>query len=118
MKRENRTTWLKRIERWRDSGLTAKEFAREIGVNENTLKNWGWRVAADERAAAKAGATKQGEIEPLRFVEVTTPAEPSPATMPLSTAEKLELVLASGMAVRVPSSFDAATLRRLLTVVG
>ena len=32
--------WSKRVERWRDSGLSAKDFANEIGVEPNQLKYW------------------------------------------------------------------------------
>ncbi len=39
MDRESRETWAKRVERWRDSGLTAKEFAAEMGINEQ-LAMW------------------------------------------------------------------------------
>lgn len=44
MTRENREVWAKRVERLADSGLTAKEFAAEIGVNVNTLAGWRWRI--------------------------------------------------------------------------
>jgi hypothetical protein len=37
MAREKREVWAKRVQRWADSRLTAKEFASETGVNENTL---------------------------------------------------------------------------------
>jgi hypothetical protein len=37
MARDTRTVGAKRVERLADSGLTAKEFAAEIGVNANTL---------------------------------------------------------------------------------
>jgi hypothetical protein len=32
MARERRDVWEKRVERWRESGLTAQEYAAEIGV--------------------------------------------------------------------------------------
>ena len=54
MARDTREVWAKRVERLADSGLTAKEFAAEIGVNANTLAGWRWRLAAKPgRAAAK-----------------------------------------------------------------
>jgi hypothetical protein len=30
-----------------ESGLTAKEFAREIGVNVHTLAGWKWRLTRE-----------------------------------------------------------------------
>lgn len=122
MKRESRAIWSKRVERWHDSGLSAKEFANETGVNENTLKNWGWRISAEKRAAegeAAAQHTPHVDVEAMHFVEVaaapTSEETPPPAATP---SDKLELVLASGMTVRVPANFEVAALRRLLTVVG
>ncbi len=105
MGRESREVWSKRVERWRDSGLSAKEFAAEVGVKESSLRTWGWRLKAKraERKAATAG-------ESLQWVEVAVPAP--------QEAEKLELVTASGMIVRVPAGFDIEALQRLLSVVG
>jgi orotate phosphoribosyltransferase-like protein len=37
MARTTPTEWAKRVERWRDSGLAAKEFASEINVSAGTL---------------------------------------------------------------------------------
>jgi hypothetical protein len=44
--RESRDVWLKRVERWRESGLRANEFAAELGVNAATLAEWKYRLAA------------------------------------------------------------------------
>lgn len=35
--RVEREEWAKRVERWRDSGLKAAEFAAELGINPRTL---------------------------------------------------------------------------------
>ena len=35
--RVEREEWAKRVERWRDSGLTTAEFAAELGINPKTL---------------------------------------------------------------------------------
>lgn len=113
MARESRETWTKRIERWRESGLTAKEFATEIGVNAGTLTHWRYRLAAETRGSAPhtAGTSKGA----LSFIEVKTSAG---AAEPASHAPPaFEIVLASGAVVRVPAHFDAATLRRLLDVM-
>jgi DNA-binding transcriptional regulator YiaG len=36
--------WAKRVERWQDSGLTAKEFAAELNVNAGTLSYWKYKL--------------------------------------------------------------------------
>src|SRR5436305_195417 len=35
--RVNREEWAERVERWKDSGLSAKEFGAELGINPRTL---------------------------------------------------------------------------------
>jgi len=35
--RTSRAEWQKRIERWSDSGLSAEQFAAELGINAGTL---------------------------------------------------------------------------------
>jgi hypothetical protein len=117
MARESREVWIKRVERWRESGLSAAEFATEVGINAGSLRHWGWRVNADRRSEVAKGPRSK---DALTFVEVSAPtAESSPQPPPANAApEKLELVLASGVVVRVPRVFDAAALRRLLAIVG
>jgi transposase len=44
MERANREVWAKRVERWQDSGLTAKEFAAELDVSANSLTFWRWKL--------------------------------------------------------------------------
>src|SRR6266545_3366963 len=110
MARESREVWFKRVERWRESGLSAAEFAAEVGINAGSLRHWGWRVDADRRREAAKRASSEGTVT---FVEVAAPtAEPSPQPAAAKASpEKLELVLASGMVVRVPPGFEVAALR-------
>ena len=111
MAREGREVWAKRVERWRDSGLTLKEFATEIGVNANTLAGWRWRLG-NEGGGAEASRMP-------RFLEIVAPAEDrersaAPSTMPQLAAEPFELILSGGHRVRVPVQFDGPALRRLV----
>lgn len=98
-----REAWRKRVQRWRDSGLTAREFATETGLNANTLQWWSSRLARE--GVRKAPATNRAWP---KFIEVKGPAHSGGAT--------LELVV-SDTVVRVPVGFDEATLRRVLAVV-
>jgi hypothetical protein len=43
MGRATRDEWQRRVRRWGESGLTAKEFAAETGVNVNSLTHWKWK---------------------------------------------------------------------------
>ena len=110
MERVSRETWAKRVERWADSGLTAKEFAAEAGLNPSTLSYWKWRLRG-KRPATSRRATARGAartVSPLSFVEVTKG---------VAAAELFEIELCSGVRVRVPGSFDAEALSRLLGVL-
>lgn len=109
-----RETWAKRVERWVDSGLTANQFAGEIGVNPRTLVYWKWRLAKEQRAshASKPKRRSSSAIvpSPLSFVEVT-PAKASGAERPI------EVELVTGERVRVTDDFDPSALRRVLEVL-
>jgi transposase-like protein len=61
MGQDPRELWLKRVERWKDSGLSAREFAAEVGINAQTLSYWRWKL----KKVAKAPRKKQ-----VAFVEV------------------------------------------------
>jgi transposase len=95
----SREVWAKRVARWRASGLTAAEFARRHRLAEASLKWWKWKLGSTRRAPAP--------VSPLTFVEMTAPMR----------RESLELVLASGVEVRVPADFDEGALARLLDML-
>jgi hypothetical protein len=44
-----RKEWAKRVEHWRDSGLSCAEFAAELGVNPRTLTYWKWMLNKEAR---------------------------------------------------------------------
>jgi transposase len=117
MSRTSRAEWAKRVERWRESGLSAKEYAAETGVKASTLSYWSWRLKASdepeggrskapEPVAARRKESRAADGATARFVELSaTASAPTPA---------LELVLSSGIRVRVTSGFDEATLTRMV----
>jgi len=112
MERVSREAWAKRVERWRDSGLTAKEYAAEAGINAHSLSWWKWRLssgaAAQERVPRRRRSTPSAATaSPLTFVEMTAAVAQEP----------LEVVLPSSIRIVVPSTFDAAALGRLLDVL-
>jgi transposase-like protein len=110
------------VERWKESGLTAKEFSAEMGVNPSTLTFWSWKLRNErgrkEAQGAKASNLRRGVRRAAagvgrsegRFVEVT-------AEVVGSSSPVLEVVLGSGVHVRVPEDFQEATLTRVLRAV-
>ena len=123
MGRDSREVWEKRVERWRDSGLTATEFADEVGVNAKTLSYWKWRLGRPTEVGAKLGRRRAAPTRRTRpmavpFVEVSGLTSPSALdAVSAGTFEPFEILAASGLRVRVPVRFDDAALARLLTVV-
>ena len=116
MRQERREAWVKRIEQLKESGLTAKEFAAQAGVNLNTLQSWKWRLAVDARRSLASGSRPPGA--PADFVEVLHPGVAARARVATQeVAEPLELVFGNGLRLRVPVRFDAATLHRLLATL-
>lgn len=103
-KRATGEEWAKRVAAWRASGLTAKQFAAEIGARASTLRWWVWHLGAGGKKAEPRG--RRG------FVEVVAPWSGARAA-----SEAFELELRSGDRLRIPSSFDGEALRRLLGIV-
>jgi hypothetical protein len=122
--RTTRATWEKRVERWRDSGLSAAEYSRELGISARSLKWWGWKLSADAQSVApkteprkvrktqspRRRAPATPGVTPLTFVEMA-PAAVAPVATPI------DIVLRTGVQLRVSVGFDAPTLERVLDVV-
>jgi hypothetical protein len=68
--------WQKRVERWRDSGLPAEQFAAELGTNAGNLRFWGYKLnrAKRQEAGVVAPAKKKRRVPVPSFVEVRTHA--------------------------------------------
>jgi transposase len=104
--------WIKRVERWRDSGLSAKEFAAQAGVDWDRLRHWKWRLAKEGVEAKTAPAESSVVSAPLAFVEVT------PTPLPNHQGDEgIEILAPSGFRIRVTERFDADTLRRVLAAM-
>lgn len=117
--RSSRAEWVKRVERWKGSDLTAAEFAAETGVNARTLVYWKWRLTKDAREGttpeARPKRTRKRAPAPAAkstFVEVT----PS-AGFGWPAAERIEVVVDQRLVVRVPDAFEPRTLRLVLSAI-
>lgn len=65
MQREPREIWVKRVERWQDSSLSAKEFAAELGISHHTLEHWRYRLAREQSAGGRANGS--AGLTPKRY---------------------------------------------------
>jgi len=102
------------VERWKEGGLTAAEFAAEVGINPRTLTYWKWHLGKgagrDDRPPKQAPARAD-------FVEVVAPLVAVSAATP-EAPEPIEIVLADGLRIRVPVRFDETSLRRVVATLG
>ena len=108
MARTTRETWAKRVERWRESGQSAAAFAAEIGVSPTALSWWKWHLGKEATREKAPKRSRKGAVSPLTFVEMSAPVRNEP----------IEIVLPSGVRIRVASNFDAAALDRVLDALG
>lgn len=115
MTRVARERWAKLVARWKESGLSAAEFAAEANINARSLAWWRWHLASEQttakrgsRSSARARSTEMTTtISPLTFIEMGA----------TETIEGLEVVLRSSVRIKVRPGFDSATLVRLLDVL-
>ena len=91
--------WRWRIRQWKRSGLKVSAFCRRYGLTE--ARFYAWRRMLTQRDAGRAA-----------FVPVRVLADKQPAN-----DGTLELILAGGRRLRLPTGFDAATLRQALAVL-
>jgi transposase-like protein len=91
--------WRRWFGEWQTSGLSVRAFCARRGLAESLF--YAWRRRLEERAAARPA-----------FLPVHIVADQAAAA-----GNALEVVLADGRSVRVAAGFDAATLRRLLSVL-
>jgi len=109
-RRTNREEWRARVERWKDSGLTAQQFAAEMGINAGTLQFWKYNLGKPEAKRPRRRQPRATSALVSSIIEV------HPATSAVAEA-RFEIDLANGRRLRVPSVFDPATLKSLLAVL-
>ncbi len=108
--RVDREEWRRRIERWKDSGLTAKEFAAELGINAGTLQVWQYKLKRGDRPTRQPRPKVSSNPILSSLVEVRAPVG-------AVVDQRFEIELANGRRVRVGAGFDAGALRALVAVV-
>ena len=113
--RVEREEWAKRVERWRDSGLTTAEFAIELGINPRTLTYWAWALKREAGGKKRIRAAKKRPV----VATATSAAQSIPAFVELprqGSSARFELEV-RGRRLHIPSAFDAQQLRALLEIL-
>src|SRR5215208_134266 len=77
--RVEREEWAKRVERWRDSGLTTAVFADELGINPKTLTYWAWTLKREASGKKRVWSAKKRPVAAGR----ATRAQKGPAFVEL-----------------------------------
>jgi len=120
--RETPETWAKRVERWKDSGLTSEEYAAEVDINPRTLMYWAWKLRKEGKVALggrRATPKHERKTPPKPSPPVPrrqrAPKNESPTFMELvpspAAAEPVEIVVRS-VTVRVPQTAAADLVHR------
>jgi|SRR5579859_5652117 len=102
--------WRERVERWKSSGLQAKEFAAAENLSPRSLAWWHWQLRRSEvPATMKRAKRAKKRCAAVSFVPVVVRA---------SEATPMEIVLPGEIRVRIDVGFDEATLLRLVRTLG
>ena len=131
---ERERQWQAAMQRWQQSGLTARDYCRTHGLKESAF--YFWRQKLTRRAnrpspcQQRAGKTRKHEraVMPSQprglAVAASSPAERAkflPVRIVSPAAEEnrhgLEIALAGGRTVHVPRGFDRQTLADVLAVL-
>lgn len=92
------------VERWRSSGLSARDFAAGEGINVSRL--WAWSSRMRREMTAAAGVSMTRAVGP-------TPPKMLPVRITTSADARYEVVTTDGRIVRASGDFDPLTLARL-----
>ena len=105
---------------WRRSGQTVRDFCAAHGFSEPSFYGWRRTIAQRDQEAATAQSANRKRNGTGRSFSRACRNRRTPAFVPVrvlpATAVPLEVVL-GGRVIRVPTGFDAGTLRQLLVVL-
>jgi hypothetical protein len=100
-----RSTMLDLARQWRASGQKARMFAAEHGITPWTLYYWAKRLARQERPTRRRQRSRRVSLAPVHVLASN------------GSGTDLEVLLAGGDRVRVPTDVSVETLRRVIHVL-
>ena len=102
----NAELWSDRVRRWKESGLTAAEFATQEGLSRpQALSWWAHRLSRTPKARKPAAALKLVRVEPVVLESG------------VATREGGVAIRCGDYHIDVRAGFDETTLRRVLAVM-
>ena len=100
---ERRQFWQMVIETWQDSSMSVSKFCKAEGLSEGAFYNWRKKLSGTHSRRNEPAGPK-----PSAFIEVA---------MPKSDHAAIELVLCSGITLRIRSTTDNKTLSNVISVL-
>lgn len=96
---DNRQRWRERIQVWKQSGLTQKEFCEQHHVGLSTFQRWRRKLAIQEKPKGSAAVS---------FLPVGVVG---------SSESGLTVLLNNRLRIEVSTGFDASTLKQVIEVL-
>ena len=93
--------WRNLIDQWKRSGVSVSAFCIDQGVSESSFYAWKRELAARARAAT-----------------ATTPPTPTFIPVRVAPSATIEVVLKSGVVVRVPTGAEPLAVAQLVAALG
>ena len=92
--------WTGRVQGWRDSGLTVREFSKERGFSPSALWHWARQFKQREIATRTAATNPACRVRMVRVERIAAVTAPATLTVEIGAAR-----------LSVPSGADQAMLR-------
>jgi transposase-like protein len=107
--------WRQVIRQWKQSGLSVREFCDWQGVSEASLYAWRRELADRDPPSGGASSKARSELSPAgQFVPVRVLAD---TPFPGESSPVLEVLLPSGVRLRVPAGCTRQTLADVIAVL-
>ena len=91
------------VRQWKQSGLTAAQFAERLGIRAHSLHNWAWQL----RGGKRRNKSERPQSVRLLKVQVAPQRELSPKAEPRFQSSRAILELSADGRIRVDFSTDA-----------
>jgi transposase len=95
--------WQMVLETFKSSGLSVRQFCQQEGLSEASFYSWRKRLSNSQKSGPSKESTQADS-----FIQVS---------MPSAKSMVLELVLASGHKLHIPSDIDPAFLTGVLSAM-
>lgn len=118
--------WRRIIQDWQVSGLSAAEFCRLEDLKYSSLSEWRRKIIKRDKEAKLQGRRARSEKNLIKNPPVSRDIQPPPDFAPVRLVEiappdaqssALEIVLRSGITVRVGSNCPLGLLRSVVSVL-